>query len=88
MAAAVCGTCSCKRGETSVNRKKQCTPISCRSCKCIRDHTVLTETEEDESDDNIDEGLEEESSTDEEEVISLVPYDPYAGLDFSSEDEL
>ena len=83
----VCKTCSCLTGDTSVNRKKQCTPISCR-CKCTRDHAVLTEMEADnESDDSIDEGLEGES-TDEEQVISMVPYDPYAGMDFSSEDEL
>ncbi len=32
---------------------------------------------------------EEESSTDEEQLISLIPYDPYAGVDLSdSEDEL
>lgn len=82
----VCGTCSCKRGETSVNRKRLCTPISCRSCKCIRDHTDLSEMEEEESEDSMDE--EEESSTDEGEIISLIPYDPYAGVDYSSEDEM
>ena len=35
----------------------------------------------------MDEGLEEDSSTDEEQVLSLVPYDPYAGIEFSSSDD-
>ena len=42
--------------------------------------------EEEESEDSMDE--EEESSTDEGEIISLIPYDPYAGVDYSSEDEM
>ena len=81
-----CVKCSCKRGQTAIERSGICCPITCRQCKCLGDDGRNIDVGYDEED--IDEPSEEEqSSSGDEGGFDFIPYDPYAAIDFSSGDD-
>ena len=85
-----CVSCSCKHGQTGIERSGICCPITCRHCKCHGDGGRNIDVGDDDENIDFDEHEEEEqSSSDDESGLHFIPYDPYADMDFSSSgDEL